>query len=150
MNRDVEQINTTLREQRLDWMADEVEMTIARGKRITKDTPQPKGGASRLNETMVVPLSDEEQEEVLIRILRNYLVQLEDTWNSAQQTFAEELDTRGRAAVTLSVTEPANERPIPLFATDSGAPRHKLDQLLRRAWPGGADDYQKRVIQRAD
>jgi hypothetical protein len=147
MNSDVEEINATLREHRLGWIADEVEMTIARGKPITKDSPHRRPDSSRPRETMVVALSDEEEEEVLIGVLRNYLVGVEDIWNSAQQTFADQVSAGGQAPVDLSLTEAASDRSVPLFEGDSEPHRRKLDQLLRRAWPRGPDDYERRVVE---
>ncbi|MEY2494673.1 MAG: hypothetical protein QOJ45_1165 [Verrucomicrobiota bacterium] len=142
MNNDVERINATLREQRLGWIADEIEMTIARGKPITKDSPRGKP-----KETMVVPLSPEEEEEVLIRVLRNYLVEVEDIWRSAEATFAEEVSEHGNAPIALSITEAASDRSVPLFDVETEMPRRKLDELLRQAWPGGPEDYPRRVIE---
>ena len=63
MNPDVEQILISLREQRLGWIADEIEMTIAEGKPVIK-AAEPGAKGARRKETMIVPLSAEEEEEV--------------------------------------------------------------------------------------
>jgi len=80
---DVRQILLTLRDVRLDWMADEVEMTIRAGKTVLKDV-EPGVARQLKNPTVTMPFSADEELAICLRTIRAYFVDLPAVWSKTE------------------------------------------------------------------
>jgi len=83
MNQDVKDILKTLKEIRMDWVADQVEDTIREGKKVEKPYREP-GKRKTLQGTASEPYSEKEELGICLRTLQTYFVDLSDIWDKTQ------------------------------------------------------------------
>jgi hypothetical protein len=135
---DVKDILKTLRENKLAWIADEIESTIGSGKLTTKRYSEP-GKKKVKTGTMTVAFDEKEQERILTTVLRNYLIGLQKLWTQAQEKFSGVFE---ETAAKASIVSPETGQEMELFSSAYAQQYEKLDRLLKLLSPDVYEDQQ--------
>lgn len=147
-NEDIAEVLRVLRANGISWIADEIEERILAGTVERKRQE----GKRRGQYDDPRALTDDEQVEVLLRALRNYLVVLPKAWNSAVETLtgvtegrdlsnASSVEAQAVAAAVTLAPPGTGVASISVVPREAAKLSVQLDGLLRRAWPAGAAEY---------
>jgi hypothetical protein len=151
MNEQVEMILTALRDRKLGlgWIADEIVNSIQLGKPSEKFFNEP-GQKRRKKGQYTEPLSSEEEMETALNVIRNYFVEPNQLWKSAEATASEALlaasgkrptsgwqpnGPAGTASkpLTFQIVDVEKSQPVTMFAADIAPSIQKLSRLLEAA-----------------
>jgi hypothetical protein len=145
MNQDVAELLSTLRESNLAWMADEIATTINNGKVIQKSYRETGTQGRTKRGTQSVPFTDDEQLEVTLVTIKRYMVDLEESWDTANAEFQLNVKAEGDLPVQVIIIPPEGGRAMEPFGPEGALHRRKLTGLIAQAWPGGTEDFFRRV-----
>jgi hypothetical protein len=143
VNEDVVFLAQALRETPLAWIADEIESEIARGRMVEKTYTEP-GKKRKKTATTVEDYSDQQQLEIALHCIANYITVTPHVWKNAVARLAKNVkgsDTNEPVHVVLA---DATNTPFAPFQSDFGAISQRLYRLLRDAWPAGAENFDSR------
>lgn len=131
INIEVKAILETLRDLRLDWIADEIEETVRAGKTVEKYVEFGKKYKKRASAS--APYEEAEEEEICLKTLAAYFVDLSELWEKTKSSFSE-LPQANRPSGPLSL-EIVNEegQPFVPFESQFFQQRNRLKELLNRA-----------------
>jgi hypothetical protein len=150
MNTQVETILTTLRSRELGlgWIADEIVSSIQMGKPSEKYFNEP-GQKRRKKGQFTEPLSSQEEMETAINVLRNYFIEPNHLWKTAEAIAAEvyttpiteKLKTQNWGSskipnpkpLSFQILDAEQGRPLAMFAADIEPSIQKLAHLLTAA-----------------
>jgi len=128
---DVTALLASLRQAGLAWIADEIEGVIRNGYSV-------QATHDKHNGHRVAPFDADEQLRIALRAIQRYTVELHKLWHWAQDDLRETLENPN---LQVSVAYLGSQESIHLFDQDFEMHLAKLDELLRRAWPGGVETY---------
>jgi len=142
MNHDVVALLEALRATPLAWIADEVEAEIAVGRLVEKTYSEP-GQTRRRTGTTVQDFNDEEQLEIALHCLANYLLVTPHVWDKAVGILRKSVKTDGVALGNVSIAD-ATGHVFEPFSAEYGGHARRLFGLLREAWPAGPQDFENK------
>jgi hypothetical protein len=132
---DVGVLLASLRQAGLAWIADEIEEVIRNGFSVVK---QSQSAQDKNNGHRVMPFDADEQLRITLRAIQRYTVELHKIWHWTQDDLRETLENPN---LQVSIAYLGSQESIHLFNQDFETHLAKLDELLRRAWPGSAESY---------
>lgn len=129
-NDEVSPILQTLREAELGWIAEEIELSIRRGK--LKEITYSEQGTRRTRKTgyKTVPYDDHEQLELTLKTLKNYFIVLYDISAIVEEELPELL---GDSRLNIQINDPDTDEPLQTFMTGYTEQRLRLEILIREA-----------------
>lgn len=125
----------SLRHAGMAWIADEIESTIRNGYSVVR---KPQTTRDKNNEHSVMPFNANEQLRITLRVIQRYTVELHKIWHWTQADLRETLEN---PSLQVSIAYLGGQESIHLFDRDFEMHLTRLDDLLRKAWPGGAESY---------
>ena len=134
---EVAEFLVVLRESNLVWIAEEIEVNILEGKAASKRVIEPGSPARKGKfELATIPYTEAEQLCILLRTIRNYLVEPPKLWSNIQAELPrliKQVDLR------IMIMPPESHAQLELFSQYDE--QSNLNELLREAWPYGPDAY---------
>lgn len=132
INNEVKAILETLRDLRLDWMADEIEETVRAGKTVEKEYVE-LGGRIKKRASATAPYEETEEELICLKTLEAYFVDLSELWEKTKSSFPElsRANTRSGSLALEIMNEEG--QPIVPFESQFFQQRDYLRELLTRA-----------------
>lgn len=140
MNQDVVVLLDALRRTALAWIADEIEHEIAVGRLVEKTYSEP-GQTRRRMATTVQDYDDQEQLEITLHCLANYLLVTPHVWREGVASLKESVQAESLGLGQIMIADAAGQAFTP-FTAEYGAHAQRLFGLLREAWPAGAQDFE--------
>lgn len=132
---DVVALLSSLRQAGIAWIAEEIENTIRNGNAVAKNSPATQ---RKSNGHRIVPFAADEQLKITLRTVQRYTVEIYKIWQWTQADLRETLDDPN---LQLSISYLGGQEPIHLFDQSFEIHLARLGELLRRAWPAGAEAY---------
>lgn len=132
---DVVVLLTSLRQAELAWIAEEIENTIRNGHSVIRKS---QGTQSKSNGHNIVPFDADEQLRITLRAIQRYMVEIHKIWYWTQDDLRETLEN---PQLQISIAYLGSQEPIHVFDQSIEMHLARLDELLRRAWPNGAESY---------
>jgi hypothetical protein len=132
INAEVKVILETLRDLRLDWIADEIEETVRAGKTVEKEYVE-LGGRSKKRASATAPYEEAEEEQICLITLATYFIDLSELWEKTKSSFSELLQANGRSgSPSLEIVNEEGQAIVP-FESQYFQQRDHLSELLTRA-----------------
>lgn len=129
---EVKAILETLRDLRLDWIADEIEETVRVGKTVEKEYIET-GRRGKKKASATAPYEEKEEEQICLKTLLAYFVDLSQLWEKSKSSFSELFPANRRSeSLSLKLVNEEGE-PIAPFNSKYFQQRDHLNELLTRA-----------------
>lgn len=132
INNEVKAILETLRDLRLDWIADEIEETVRAGKTFEKEYVE-SGRRVKKRALATAPYDEREEEQICLNTLLAYFVDLTELWEKTKSSFSELFPrNKGLGPLSLEIVNEEGQSIVP-FEPPYFQQIDRLREILKKA-----------------